>query len=174
MACVLTKGRNEPCKDVVGGITAVYFADFDSLGTITYDATDTDVIDSFVGTPTWFKFEVKGNSSFEQTITSSRENGTTFYDQALSLTFKKMSKQTHNELKLISYARPHVVVEDNNGNKFMMGLEYGAEVNGGTIVTGAAMGDLSGYTLTMNAQEKIPANFVDATITADASVIDDI
>ena len=56
----------------------------------------------------------------------------------------------------------------------MMGLEYGADVNGGTIVTGAAMGDMSGYTLTMNAQEKIPANFVDATITADASTISDI
>lgn len=174
MACALTKGRNEPCKDVVGGITAVYFADFDSLGAITYDATDTDVIDSFGGTPTWFKFEVKGNSSFEQTITSSRENGTTFYDQVLNLTFKKLSKQTHNELKLIVRSRPHVVVEDNNGNKFMMGLEYGAEVTGGSVVTGTAMGDLSGYTLTFTAQEKLPANFVDATITADASEISDI
>ena len=170
MACLLTKGRNEPCKDVVGGITAVYFADFDTLGAITYDATDTDAIDSFGGTPTWFKFEVKGNSSFEQAVTSSRENGTTFYEQTLNLTFKKMSKQTHNELKLLAYARPHVVVEDNNGNKFLMGLEYGADVSGCTIVTGAAMGDMSGYTLTFTAQEKIPANFVDATISADASV----
>jgi hypothetical protein len=174
MACILTKGRNEPCKDVVGGITAVYFADFDTLGAITYDATDTDVIDSFGGTPTWFKFEVKGTSSFEQTITSSRDNGTTFFDQTLTLNFKKLSKQTHNEVKLLAYARPHVIIEDNNGNKFMMGLEYGAEVTGGTIATGAAMGDMSGYTLTFNAQEKIPANFVDATITASASEIDDI
>lgn len=174
MACALTKGRTEPCKDVVGGITAVYFADFDTLGTIGYDLTDTDVIDSFSGTPAWFKFDVKGNSSFEQTINSSRENGTTFVEQALNLTFKKMSKQTHKEVKLLAYARPHVVVEDNNGNKFLMGLEYGAEVTGGTIVTGAAMGDLSGYTLTFTAQEKIPANFVDATITADAATISDI
>jgi len=174
MACTLTKGRNEPCKDVVGGITAVYFADFDTLGAITYDATDTDVIDSFGGTPTWFKFDVKGTSSFEQTITSSRDNGTTFYEQTLTLNFKKLSKQTHNEVKLLAYARPHVIVEDNNGNKFMMGLEYGAEVTGGSIATGAAMGDMSGYSLTFGAQEKIPANFVDATITADASEIDDI
>jgi hypothetical protein len=176
MACTLTKGRNEPCKDVVGGITSVYFADFDSLGAITYDATigETDVIEAFGGAPDWFEFKVKGNSSFEQSVNSSRENGTTFYEQTLNLTFKKMSKQTHNELKLLAYARPHVIVEDNNGNKFLMGLEYGAEVSGGTIATGAAMGDLSGYTLTFTAQEKIPANFVDATITADASVISDI
>ena len=174
MACTLTKGRNEPCKDVVGGITAVYFADFDTLGAITYDATDTDVIDSFGGTPTWFKFDVRGTSSFEQAVTSSRDNGTTFYEQTLTLNFKKLSKQTHNEVKLLAYARPHVIIEDNNGNQFMMGLEYGAEVTGGSIATGAAMGDMSGYSLTFGAQEKIPANFVDATITASASEIDDI
>ena len=152
----------------------MYFADFDTLGAITYDATDTDVIDSFGGTPTWFKFDVRGTSSFEQAVTSSRDNGTTFYEQTLTLNFKKLSKQTHNEVKLLAYARPHVIVEDNNGNKFMMGLEYGAEVTGGSIATGAAMGDMSGYSLTFSAQEKIPANFVDATITADASEIDDI
>ena len=152
----------------------MYFADFDTLGAITYDATDTDVIDSFGGTPTWFKFDVRGTSSFEQAVTSSRDNGTTFYEQTLTLNFKKLSKQTHNEVKLLAYARPHVIVEDNNGNKFMMGLEYGAEVTGGSIATGAAMGDMSGYSLTFGAQEKIPANFVDATITADASEIDDI
>ena len=122
MACTLTKGRNEPCKDVVGGITAVYLADFGTLGAITYDATDVDVIDSFGGSPTWFQFDVKGASSFEQTITSSRDAGTSFYEQVLNLTLKKMSKQTHNELKLIVRSRPHVVVEDNNGNKFYDGL----------------------------------------------------
>ena len=91
MACTLTKGRNEPCKDVVGGITSVYFADFGDLGTITYDSSDTDVIDAFGGTPTWFEFKVKGNSSFEQAVNSSRENGTTFFEQTLNLTFKKLS-----------------------------------------------------------------------------------
>ena len=176
MSCTLTKGRNEPCKDVVGGITAVYLADFGTLGAITYDSGSgvEDTIDAFGGTPTWFQFDVKGASSFEQTITSSRDTGTSFYEQVLNLTLKKMSKETHNELKLIVRSRPHVVVEDNNGNKFLMGLEYGAEVTGGTIATGTAMGDLSGYTLTLTAQEKIPANFVDATITADASEISDI
>ena len=175
MSCLLANGRAEACKDSIGGLKNVYFANFDiEAADVTYDVTDTDVIDSFGGSPDWFEFKVKGNSSFEQAVNSSRENGTTFYEQTLNLTFKKLSKQTHNELKLLAYARPHVIVEDNNGNKFLMGLEYGAEVSGGSIATGAAMGDLSGYTLTFTAQEKIPANFVDATITADASTISDI
>jgi hypothetical protein len=164
MACDLSTGRTVPCKDVVGGIKAVYFSNYGDLGAITYDVTDTDAIDSFAGTPDAYQYDVKGNSSFEQTITSSRENGTTFFEQTLNLTFTKLDKATHKELKLMAYGRPHVFVEDYNGNIFVMGLLHGAEVTGGTIVTGAAMGDLSGYTLTLTAQEQVPANFLDADL----------
>ena len=48
-----------------------------------------------------------------------------------------------------------------------MGAENGADVNGGTIVTGAAMGDMSGYTLTFSAQEQVPANFLEGATEAD-------
>ena len=42
MACDLSTGRTVPCKDVVGGIKAVYFANYGDLGAITYDVTNTD------------------------------------------------------------------------------------------------------------------------------------
>jgi len=164
MACDLTLGRKEPCKDVVGGLKAVYFTDFGDYGTVTQ--TDDEITD-MDGTFTAFKYELKGNSSFEQAITSSRENGTTFFEQTLNLTLKKLSKEDNKELKLLAFGRPHVAVEDYNGNVFVMGLEHGAEVTGGTISTGAAMGDLSGYTLTLAAQELKPANFVDSPTAAD-------
>ena len=164
MACDLTRGRKEPCKDVVGGLRAVYFTDFGGFGTVTQ--TDDEITD-MDGTFTAYKYELKGNSSFEQAVTSSRENGTTFFDQTLNITFKKLSKEDNKEIKLLAYGRPHVTVEDYNGNVFVMGLEHGAEVTGGSIATGAAMGDLSGYTLTFNAQELKPANFVASPTAAD-------
>jgi hypothetical protein len=77
-----------------------------------------------------------------------------------------LSKQSNKEIKLMAYGRPIVIVEDYNGNFFVAGLENGCEVTGGTIVTGAAMGDLSGYTLTLNGQEQVPANFLDGTLAA--------
>jgi hypothetical protein len=157
MACDLTKGRAVPCKDVVGGIRAVYFVDFGDLGTITLDG---DEITNIAGTFDAYEYEVKGNSSFEQAFNSSRENGTTFFTQTLNLTLTKLTKEDNKELKLLAYGRPYVVVQDYNGNAFLMGMENGAEVTGGTIVTGAAMGDLSGYTLTMEGQEIMPANFI--------------
>ena len=163
MACDLTLGRKEPCKDVVGGLKNVYFVAFGKLGTVTLTNDEiTNLTGDSSNNLTAFKYELKGNSSFEQTINASRENGTTFFDQTLNLTLKKLTKEDNKELKLLAYGRPHVAVEDYNGNVFMMGTEHGADVNGGSIVTGAAMGDLSGYTLTLNAQETAPANFMDS------------
>lgn len=160
MACDLTKGRVEPCKDVVGGLKAVYFVDFGDLGNISEEGTNDEITD-MDGTFTAYKYDLRGNSSFEQNVNASRENGTVFFEQVLNLTLKKLSAADHKEIKLLSYGRPHVVVEDYNGNAFLMGKEHGSEVTGGTVVTGAAMGDLSGYTLTFTAMEKLPAQFLD-------------
>lgn len=165
MACDLTRSRSLECKDSVGGIKAIYFADYGDI-TIAYDATDTDLVED-LGTVTVFKYDVKGANSFEQAITSSRENGTTFFEQTLNITLPKLTKEDHKELKLLTYGRPHVVIHDYNGNAFLMGAEHGAEVTGGTIVTGTAMGDLSGYTLTLSASEQTPANFLEGATEAD-------
>ncbi len=161
MACLLTSGRALPCKSSVGGLKAVYFADYGTLGATTIASGE---ITAIAGTPDFFKFDIKGNSSLETTINSSRENGTTFYTQTLNLTLPVLDKATQEQIKLLATARPHVAIEDYNGNFFMVGLEHGAEVTGGTIVSGAAMGDLSGFTLTLEGQETDPAFFVTSTV----------
>ena len=161
MACLLTSGRALPCKSSVGGLKAVYFADYGTLGTTTIAAGE---ITAISGTPDFFKFDIKGNSSLETTINSSRENGTTFYTQTLNLTLPVLDKATQEQIKLLATARPHVAIEDYNGNSFLVGLEHGAEVNGGTVVSGAAMGDLSGFTLTLEGMETAPANFTVSTV----------
>ena len=100
MACDLTLGRKEPCKDSVGGIKAVYFADFGDI-TLAYDSTDTDVVED-LGTVTMLEYQLKGNSSFEQTFNSSRENGTSFFEQTLNITLKKLTVQDHKEPSALS------------------------------------------------------------------------
>jgi len=165
MSCDLSLGRIEPCKDVVGGLDSVYFINFDDapLSGIVYDTTNTDVIEVLGTGINCYKYELKGTSSFEQTITSSRDNGTTFFEQVLNLSLKKQDLATHKEVKLMAFGRPHIIVKDHNNNYFYCGLEHGAEVTGGTISTGAAMGDASGYNITLTAQERVPANFFEAT-----------
>jgi hypothetical protein len=166
MACDISRGRLEECKDSVGGISAVYFVNKGDLGAITYDATDTDVIDAVAGTPSAYKFDVRGTSSFTETPTVSRDNGTAFFEQAMELVLPKLTKKDHNTVKLLAYGSPHVIIEDNNGNFFLAGLEYGMDISGGSIATGAAMGDMSGYTLSFTGMEKVPANFLGDSLSA--------
>ena len=160
MACALTTGRSIPCKSAFGGIKTVYMADFPVVATIDAD----QAISGFTGTPVWFQFDLKGTSSLETTITSSRDNGTTFYTQTLNMTLTYLDNATKNELQLIAVARPVIVVEDYYGNQFLCGYENGMEVTGGTIVTGSAAGDLSGFTLTMEGMEETAPYFVDAGV----------
>jgi hypothetical protein len=165
MACLLTSGRSLGCKSSVGGLKNIYFADYGTLGAETIVDGEITVL---AGTPDWFKYEIKGNSSLESTINSSRENGTTFYTQTLNVTLPILDKATQEEIKLLAVSRPHVAIEDYNGNFFLVGLVNGAEVTGGTIVSGAAMGDLSGFTLTLEGQETAPAYFVLSTVITSA------
>ena len=163
--CDISAGRTLPCKDSVGGLKNVYFINYDSAVSIAAEADDT--VNSVVGwAGTTYKYELKGNSSLTQNIQSSRENGTTAFEQVLELTLPKLSAADNQAIKLLSFGRPRIVVEDYNGNLFLVGREHGADVTGGTIVTGAAMGDLSGYTLTFTAMEKMPANKVEGTFPA--------
>ena len=169
MACLLTTGRNLNNKNRVGGLKAVYFADFGTLGTVTEVLGEITVLS---GTPDWFQYDLKGNSSLETTINSSREAGTTFYTQTLNLTLPVLDKATQEEIKILAVTRPHIAVEDYNGSFFLLGLQHGCDLTGGTIVSGAGMADLSGFTLTMEANEIAPAQFVIASvITAQASAV---
>ena len=170
MACLLTTGRKVPCKSAFGGIKTVYFADYGSLTAIAIDATTKEA--TTTGTPTWYEYDVKGNSSLETTVTSSRENGTTFYTQSLNLTLTFLDAQTQNELQTLAVARPYIVVEDYYGNSFLCGYENGMECTGGTVVTGAAAGDLSGFTLTFEGMEETAPFFLAAAVTGDATQID--
>ena len=171
MACALTTGRSLPCKSAFGGIKKVYFGDFGGITAVSAGA-DGEVA-TITGTqPDWYEYDVKGNSSLETTVTSSRENGTTFYTQTLNLTLTYLDAKTQNELQIIAVGRPYVVVEDYYGNQFLCGFENGMECTGGTTVTGAAAGDLSGFTLTMEGLEESAPYFLAANlITADATKI---
>ena len=128
MACTLTTGRKLPCKSAFGGIKKVLFADFgDITGDITVGAQLVKQL--LTGTPTWFEYDVKGNSSLETTVTSSRENGTTFYTQTLNLTLTYLDALTQQELQTLAVARPYIVVEDYYSNRFLsVGFENGAGV----------------------------------------------
>jgi hypothetical protein len=160
MACVLTTGRKLACKEVVGGIKQVFFADYGTLGATTIT---NGTVSAMAGTYSLYQYDVKSASGLEQTITSSNDNGTTFYEQTLTMVITKLDPLTQVELQKVIAARPHVFIQDNNGNYIAVGLTRGCDTNG-SISTGVGLGDLNGYTLTITAQEPIIAPFVTSSL----------
>lgn len=169
MACDITTGRTEACKESVGGLRNIYVANWNAdmydgltLGTdeeITALSAAVDV----------YKFELRGeNNTFEESNENSRDNGTSFWTQSGSIVLKKQDAATQKQLKLLSYGRPHIIIEDYNGNFRIAGSQNGCEVMVGTS-TGGAMGDLNGYNITFEAKELSPALFVDSTIIDDVA-----
>ena len=164
MACAITKGRGVGCKTAFAGIKNIYILDYSSAIAALSDSSGTITLPTD-GSAEFFKFEVKGGqSSLETVVNSSRENGTTFYESTLNVTFQILDVETQEEIKLLNRGRAHYVVEMYpNGagvTKYLLvGKDNGAEITGGTIVTGAAAGDLQGFTLTAVATEVFPPFF---------------
>jgi len=105
----------------------------------------------------------KNSSSLTQTVNASVENGTVFYTQVLSLVLNKPVAADITEVQNLAKGRLAIVVQDNNDNYFVLGHTRGAELTGGSIATGTALGDLNGYTLEFTGEEAIPAPFLDST-----------
>jgi hypothetical protein len=169
MSCDIANGRLEQCKDSVSGLDAIFFinyGDYNAETDVAYNVTNTDMIDDVNNVASLYKYELKGANSFEQAINSSRENGTTFVEQTLTIQLKKQDAATHKTVKLLAYGRPHIVVKTRSNQYFLMGLERGADLTAGTISSGVQLGDMNGYSLTFTAQENIPANFLNCSTDA--------
>ena len=162
MACILTSGRLEPCKDSNGGLRSIYFINYDSDLSSNFTLTSEEIT-ALAAPVTCFKYELRGANSFDEANENSRENGTSFWNGTGTFVFKKQDLATQKELKLLSYGRPHIIIEDYNGNFRLAGLKNGCECVVNTA-SGSAMGDLNGYNITATSQEADMASFIDATL----------
>lgn len=163
MACNLSQGRQEVCKESIGGLQGVYFINF-TTGSFTKNGTGE--VTALPSGSTVYYYELKGTSAYTETVNTSRENGTTFFSQELTLNLKKLTNEMTTQLKLMAYGRPQIVVWTNNGDALLVGQDHGADVTGGTIQTGGAMGDLYGYSVTFTGMEQLPAAFLSGSTTS--------
>ncbi|WP_445780481.1 hypothetical protein, partial [Shewanella sp.] len=156
-----------------GGVKNLYILS-GSVSSIT-NASE-GLINAMTGSGEFFKFELfRQTSDYTETITSTPENGTIFYEQSVNAIFFKLQSATRNQMKVLAQ-NPNlkVIVETNNGSTdgvgkyFYLGQENGLQLTGGTGATGTAFGDLNGYTLNFVGQEPAPASEISGS---DLSVI---
>jgi len=169
MACSnLTGGFTLDCNDANGGIEKIFIAN----GPVVSITETAGVVSAITGASgalapaDFFEFEVpRQTSSLTETATISQENGTVFYDQAITMVFNKMEAAKRNQLLLMAEATSMVVVaKDNNGKYFSIGLERGAYTSAATATSGTAYGDRNGYEITISGLEAAPSYEVDGAI----------
>lgn len=172
MACEISHGRVEECKDSVSGLKAIYIINYDDLNednadfdTVTADEDDQLEFWTPVDTASalqLYKYELKSTANaLNTTINASRDNGTTFFSQELVVNLKRQDVVTHKQVKLLAYGRPRIIARSMTDQFFMLGFAQGCDVSAGTIGTGASLGDFNGYQLTFTAEEELPPLFID-------------
>ena len=159
MACDLIKGFSLGCRDGVGGLVTLWFAQYDEA---TLTLSGGEVTDLEMGSAHLHGYTMhRGVGSITETITGSN-NGTVFYTQTANLKFNKLRKEYQNELKLIAQQRLVIFAELNEltdtGVRTVMclGAHNGCQLTSGTNASGVGLGDMNGYDWTFEAQEPMP------------------
>ena len=168
MACTaLTKGRGLSCNRISGGIKYVYFGVYDQfdapIETTGIVQSGGEITDIEMGANVLYRYTMPlGTASLSESITGSRENGTIFYTPTLNVILNRLTKEDQNQIKLLGATKVVAFAQLNatltNGHDVIVGLgvSNGLELNAGTMDSGAAWGDRSGYTLTFDGIEALP------------------
>ena len=69
MACNLSQGRQEVCKESVGGLAGVYFLNFT---TGSFSKNGSGEITALPSGSTVYYYELKGTSAYTETVNTSR------------------------------------------------------------------------------------------------------
>jgi hypothetical protein len=153
MACALTAGYSISCRDAVGGIDAIYFANYDDITAVDSSGTITGLTKA-TGKRFW-KFEIPSKSTANATSNpvGSTENGTLYFEQMIDFPVNKRDATTRNIVTTMAKARVVAVTHDKDGVYRMYGKANGMFLGASTGQTGAAAGDANGYILKFEGQE---------------------
>lgn len=163
--CTISKGRGYFCGGQVGGIKKIYLANFydaNKLTAVTTSASDGSVsaLTTASGSAlSMYEFDLdRQSSSFNQTILTGK-GGAVAYQSEFEFQLSHDSEESWLRMQNIVEGLWQMIVLDNNGVYYLVGLENGVEVTGGTYAHGGdvAFGDYVGYVINMIGAEPVPA-----------------
>jgi hypothetical protein len=163
MACLLTSGYTLGCRDNIGGIQEVFIGEWND--TMTYTLGVDSIIGTFSGaTVSFYTFQQEiETASFTENGVFSIENGTSFYEDTLTITLHKLEAALRNKILILGQGKWRVIIKDQRGKYWLMGYQNPVRVSASTPGVGKAYGDLNGAVITFMGKEPVPAYEVSAT-----------
>lgn len=162
--CVLTSGYSLGCRDNIGGVQEVYIGEWNS-SSMTYVLGTDNIIGTFSGaTVSFYTFQQEiETASYTENGQFSIENGTSFYEQTLTITLHKIEAALRNKILLLGQGKWRVIIKDQRGKYHLMGFQNPVRVSASTPNLGKAYGDLNGAVITFMTKESTPAYEVAAS-----------
>ena len=150
MGCfTLTTSFGYSCITNAIGLKAVSFVPWSESNILSYTDGSVATIASGIVEVYRYKLKASGNTYVESAPLDA-ETRTRTYNGVLNLALQGIDLLKRNELKMLAMGELLIFVEDNNGNVFVVGNEFGAVVADSVATIG------TGYTLTINSFEKEP------------------
>lgn len=147
---LVLNGLDISCADSIGGIKEVYIALRDKVTQITVDGENEGMIQAITMANTekfkTYKFR-KQTGSLTSTVTTDDAAGTSYVSSVLALQFTKADQAKRLEIQSLIFANVYVIVKDQNGTNFLLGLDNPVTCTAATHASGQAVGDFNGYTI---------------------------
>ena len=169
MSCSnLTSGLACACDCGMGGIQAIYIAEQDNIVSYT---TSTGTITGLTMTTATKFYEYcldqnRNVATFVETLTNDMANGSSYFLQLLDFRLTKREVSKRNNLALLNCKKLAVIITDNNGESYVMGIDKGARLMSIASPTGAAKGDHNGYNVQIQGEEAVAAYSITAAVIA--------
>lgn len=143
-------GLDISCADAIGGIKEVYISLRDKVSAISLDSETEGLIQTITMEDSAkfkaYKFR-KQTGSLTSTVTTDDAAGTSYVSSVLALQFSKADQAKRLEIQSLIFANVYVIVKDQNGTNFLLGLDNPVTCTAATHVSGQAVGDFNGYTI---------------------------
>ena len=151
MSCELTTGFTLDCKNGVGGVKAIWLADWvDNIGT-TIDGSG--VVTAVTNVNNVYKYELPPQTAdFKDMVSYNKEAGTYFYTQTCNVMLHKLSAAKRKEFANVIPARLALFVLDANDNLWLCDPSRPVDVSAFEASSGKALGDANGYSITFTCE----------------------
>ena len=153
MPCAITSGYTIDCRENIGGLKAVFIAEFGNISGVTEVSGLVTGITKASG-KRFYKFEVpRATANTNSNATGSEENGSLFYTHQVVFPLNKRDSTTANIVRTLAKAKVMIVTLDMDGNYRMFGKGNGLYVASTENGSGTGAGDRNGYSITLTGVE---------------------
>lgn len=150
--CYAMEGIPADCGTNIGGIVRAWGACHSDAA---YPTLTDDMVSAVKNPEKWHLYEFQEQTgSLTFTMSDNTAASSKLWSNAIVFQFAKMEQAKRLEMMGLTQSVTDWIVEDNNGNYWYIGYDFGAKVSEGTGETGTAYEDFNGYNVTLTAVEK--------------------